>query len=128
MLERVKQVNESLPGMFLVEGLFFIIGAIVIIFAVPDNKLYCISGLSFGVLYAAFSSFHMSLVIRKVIYSNETGSKSYLLGYLIRLLVMVAVFLVLFLLHAGNPICALIGMFSMKVAAYIEPFTHKLIS
>lgn len=128
MLERIKQVNESLPGMFLVEGLYFIIGLIIILIAVPDNKAYCVSGLSFGVIYALFSSFHMSLVIRKVVYSNEQGSKSYILGYLIRLLVMIAIFLILFLLHAGNPICAIVGMFSMKVAAYFEPFTHKLLS
>lgn len=128
MLERIKQVNESLPGMILVEGLYFVIGAIIILIAVPDNKGYCVSGLSFGVFYAVFSSIHMSFVIRKVVYSNEQGSKSYILGYLIRLLVMIAVFLLLFLLHAGNPVCAIIGMFSMKVAAYIEPFTHKLLS
>ena len=128
MLERIKQVNESLPGMFLVEGIYFFVGVIIILCLVPGNKLYLISGFSFGVLYALFSSFHMSLVIRKVVYSNERGSKSYVLGYLVRLTAMIAVFLVLFLLHAGHPICAIVGMFSMKVAAYIEPFTHKLLS
>ncbi len=81
-----------------------------------------------GVVYSIFSSVHMSFRIRKIVYGHANESKTLLIGYFIRLAVMLVLFTVLYLFHIGDLLCALIGMFSMKVSAYLQPFTNKILS
>ena len=53
---------------------------------------------------------------------------TFILGYVIRLIVMLVMFTVLYVFDLGDLLFAILGMFSMKVAAYIQPFTDKLIN
>ena len=115
MLEKIKELNEALPEVLLVDLLYLVIGEIVILVCFSDI-LYA-TGFLAGVLYSVFSSFQMSFKIRKVVY---------LLGYFIRLAVMFILFAALYIFNLGNLVCALIGMFAMKVSAYLQPFTHRL--
>ena len=41
---------------------------------------------------------------------------------------MLVLFSVLYFLDIGDLLGAILGMFSMKVAAYLQPFTDKLIT
>lgn len=125
MIEKLKDINPSLPGMLLVELIYLVLGEIIVILFVPW-KLSCGIGLLAGVIYAFFSSIHLSLRIRKVVYGGANTTKTLVLGYLIRVLVMLIVFAVLYFFRIGNLVCAIIGMFSMKVAAYMGPFTDRL--
>ena len=68
MLKRIKDINEALPGMLLIECIYLVVAQIIIFIAVP-NKIMCAVGLLAGCLYAVFSSFHLSFTIRKVVYS-----------------------------------------------------------
>lgn len=92
------------------------------------NKQMCAVGFLMGVVYSIFSSVHMSFRIRKIVYGHANESKTLLIGYFIRLAVMLVLFTVLYLFHIGDLLCALIGMFSMKVSAYLQPFTNKILS
>ena len=56
------------------------------------------------------------------------GLITFILGYVIRLIVMLVMFTVLYVFDLGDLLFAILGMFSMKVAAYIQPFTDKLIN
>ncbi len=124
MLNKIKELNEALPGMMLLDFLYLCIGELVILLFIP-NMEYAV-GLLAGVLYAVFGSFQMSHQIRKVVYGRANARKTYLIGYFIRLAVMIIVFAILYIFHIGDLLCALIGMFSMKVSAYLQPLTHKL--
>jgi len=125
MIDRIKDINPSLPGMLLTEFIYLILGEVIILIFVP-NKLVCGIGLLAGVMYAMFSSFHLSFRIRRVVYGGDNTTKTLVLGYLIRVLVMIVLFAVLYFTGIGDLVCAIIGMFSMKVAAYLGPFTDKL--
>lgn len=125
MLKRIKEVNRALPGMIFIDLLYLVIGELIILAFVP-NKLLCMSGLFFGVVYSIFSSIHLGLRIRKVVYGGGETTKTLVLGYIIRFGVMIAVFALLYIFNIGDMVCAIIGMFSMKVAAYLAPFTDKL--
>ena len=116
-----------LPEVFLVDLLYLLAGELVIWFLVP-NKQMCAVGFLMGVVYSIFSSVHMSFRIRKIVYGHANESKTLLIGYFIRLAVMLVLFTVLYLFHIGDLLCALIGMFSMKVSAYLQPFTNKILS
>ena len=127
IIDRIKELNEVLPEVFLVDLLYLLAGELVIWFFVP-NKQMCAVGFLMGVIYSIFASVHMSLRIRKIVYGHANESKTMLIGYFIRLAVMLILFTVLYLLHIGDLLCALIGMFSMKVSAYLQPLTNKILS
>lgn len=59
--------------------------------------------------------------MRKVVYGKANPKKSYLLGYLLRLTVMIAIFAMLYLCDIGDLLAALVGMFIMKLSAYLQP-------
>lgn len=64
MLKRIKDINEALPGMLLIECIYLVVAQIIIFIAVP-NKIMCAVGLLAGVIYAVFSSFHFKLYYTK---------------------------------------------------------------
>ena len=121
MIEKIKDINPSIPGMLIVQLLYLIVGEALII-CIAKTPLKPAIGFVAGVAYAVFSTFHMSLRIRKVVYGGANTSITFILGYVIRLIVMLVMFTVLYVFDA------ILGMFSMKVAAYIQPFTDKLIN
>ena len=77
MLEKIKQLNEALPEVLLVDLLYLVIGEIIILIFFSDT-LYMI-GFLFGVVYAIFGSFQMSFKILKVVYVIAYARKTYLL-------------------------------------------------
>lgn len=126
-MNRIRELNEALPEIFLLDFLYLMIGEIIICVFIPDSGIYAVGFLT-GVFYSIFCSIHMSLRIRKIVFGHANESKTLLVGYLIRLTVMLVLFAVLYLLHIGDLLSALIGMFSMKVSAYLQPLTNKILT
>ena len=120
MLKRIKDINEALPGMLLIECIYLVVAQIIIFIAVP-NKIMCAVGLLAGCLYAVFSSFHLSFTIRKVVYGGHKQSSTLVFGYI----VMIILLALLYIFKAGDLLCAIIGMFSEKIAAYLSPLLDK---
>ena len=81
MLKRIKDINEALPGMLLIECIYLVVAQIIIFIAVP-NKIMCAVGLLVGVIYAVFSSFHLSFTIRKVVYGGHNDNTACIIVYL----------------------------------------------
>jgi hypothetical protein len=110
--------------MILVDMIYLLIGEIIILLFVPAKKM-CMIGFFAGVLYAVFASVQMSFRIRKIVFGRAPERKTTLIGYFIRLAVMLVMFAVLYIFKWGDLLCTIIGMFSMKVSAYLQPFTNK---
>lgn len=127
MTEKMKELNEALPDLLLFDLLYLILGETVILLFVPNPSVYA-AGFFAGVVYAVFCAFHMSFRIRKVVYGRANSSRTLVVGYLLRLAVMLVLFAVLYIFRIGDLLCALIGMFSMKVSAYMQPVTHRVLS
>lgn len=127
MIERLKELNETLPEILLLDFVYLILGEIIILCFVPHPGIYAVGFLA-GVAYAVFAILHMSFRIRRVVYGQAGASKTLVLGYMIRLAVMLGLFAVLYIFNIGDLLCALIGMFSMKVSAYLQPFTYRMLS
>ena len=72
MLKRIKDINEALPGMLLIECIYLVVAQIIIFIAVP-NKIMCAVGLLVGVIYAVFSSFHLSFNILPSLFTIPCG-------------------------------------------------------
>lgn len=127
MIEKLKGLNEALPGILFIDLMYLIIGEVIIIAFLPD-KLACAIGYLVGVLYAVFCIFHMSFHIRKVVYGGADSNKSMVASYGVRIAVLFLVVLLLYAFNIGNILAAIVGMFAMKISAYLQPYFQKIAS
>ncbi len=129
--QRLKALNEALPGMLVGIVAYLVIGELIILILLP-YKFFIAIGFFAGCVYSAFAIIHMSYVLEQVSYMSGDGhgaTGKTVLGYGLRLLIMAIIFAGLYFL-LGNEVVTLLaafaGIFSMKVAAYIWPITNKL--
>lgn len=127
MIGKLKELNEALPGVLIVDLVYMIIGEVIIMVLIPNPWIYAV-GFFAGILYAVFCVIHMSFRIRRVVYGKAEPRKSMIAGYFVRLAVMVALFAVLYVFNIGDLLSALIGMFAMKVSAYVQPMLDGITS
>ena len=80
MIEKIKEINPSIPGMLVVQSVYLIIGEALILL-IADTPMKLAIGFAAGVFYAAFATFHMSFRIRKVVYGGANTSATFVLGY-----------------------------------------------
>ena len=106
--------------------LYLILGEIIIFLVFSSPMLYAV-----GFWQACFMQvllLHMSYRIREVVYGKVNTTKVLLIGYFIRLAVMIMVFAALYYFNIGDLLAALVGMFAMKVSAYLQPITNRILS
>lgn len=127
IMNRIRELNDAIPGILLIDLIYLIIGELLILLFFPDKRMGVVGFLA-GIIYSVFATFHMSFRIRKIVFGHANTSKTLLIGYFIRFAVMLVLFVVLYLLNMGDLLCAIAGMFSMKVSAYLQPLTNKILS
>jgi len=120
--------NETLKELII--GILFmsIIFQSSIVWFVEDKIGYSV-GLWLGTAVAVFMAWHMWKTIDEVLDLSVGGAqkvmrKNTLLRYLVVTLALVA----LMITKMANPLAAFLGIMTLKVAAYLQPFTHKVIS
>lgn len=107
-------------------GIYGILGQLLIlIFA--KGKLYESVGFLAGLALAVVMIIHMAIAIENSVELEEEGALKYIRKtYIIRIVCLLVVFLLLFFLKLGDVVAALFGILSLKVSAYLQPFTHKV--
>lgn len=94
---------------------------------VSKNYLYNAIGLWTGIAVACFSAIHMKRSIEDALDFGEHQATKYVRGaYVKRMLITLVIMGVVVYFNVGNPIMLLIGVFPLKIAAYLQPFVHKL--
>lgn len=94
-----------------------------------ERKLSYTAGLWLGVLLAAFLAWHMWKTLDESLDLETAGAeKNMRKQSLIRYGIVIAALAVLMCSEAANPLAAFLGVMTLKVAAYLQPFTHKVIS
>ena len=84
-------------------------------------------GFWIGIVMSMLSALHMNFVLDRAFEGpEEEVTKKLTAGSVIRYFVVVLVFMAVALSGIGNPIATFIGLMALKVAAYIQPFTHKI--
>lgn len=127
MKNKLIQLNEALPLILVIDLIYLVLGEAFILFLLPmllntTVVWQYMTGFFAGVIYAVIGVFHMSFGIRKVVYGHANQTKTYIIGYVIRILIMIVIFAVLYIFNIGDLVAAVIGMFAMKVSAYLQPF------
>lgn len=93
---------------------------------VSDKAGYSI-GLWIGVLLALAAGTHMWWVLDRFLgYAGDAAVKIITRHNIIRYMVIVIVMALVMISGFANPLSAFLGLMGLKVAAYLQPFTHKI--
>lgn len=115
-------LQELLLGIILLGVAIQIVVAIIF-----KDYLYNAIGLWSGIAIACFTAIHMKRSIEDALDLGEQGATKYVrMAYLKRMLLSLVFMGIVIYFHLGNPITLLIGVFPLKVAAYLQPLLHKL--
>ena len=100
----------------------------IICIVVSKDYLYNAIGLWSGVAIACFMAIHMKRSIEDVLdLGEEGGVKRMRSTYLVRMTIVAIVMGVVIYFNLGNPITLLFGALTLKIAAYLQPYMHKLL-
>jgi len=123
----VTKPSNTLVELWIGNGVFALVALAAGIWF-PENKIAYVLGVLLGALISMYLGYHMERSIQRAL-SAEGGAErvmrfSTLVRYGMVLLVIIISVYVSFL----NPIGIFIGVMGLKVAAYLQPFTHKIMS
>lgn len=125
-MKKPGEINSSLPDLFAGILIFGALAEIIPVWFVNDKAGYTI-GLLIGIVTAMFVAWHMAWSLNRAFEFDEgTATKRLQKNSALRYGVQLIVLGLLIITEAGNPLSAFLGMWSLKVAAYTAPFTHKL--
>lgn len=132
MIKRVEsmnkffKINESLPDLLIGILIFGLFAEFLPVWFL-ERKLYYSVGLLIGLFVAAFSAWHMAYSIDNAVdYDEGTATKQMQEGSALRYGFWLILLGILMIFDFASPIAAFVGMISLKVSAYLAPFTHKL--
>lgn len=125
MIERIKKLNRAVVELWI--GIIFT--GLVFQFAgmwfAKDKSLYTIA-LWIGIVLALTTVVHMYRTLNRALDLGSGAQKAVTTANMVRYAVVVIVFLIVLLSGTLNPLITFLGIMSLKVAAYLQPFTHKL--
>lgn len=125
-MKKPEEINNSLPDLFTGILFFGALAELIPVWFVNDKAGYTI-GLLIGIVTAIFVAWQMAWSLDKAFdYDEETATKRLQKNSALRYGVQLVVLGILMVTGLGNPLSAFLGMWSLKVAAYAAPITHKL--
>ena len=125
MRKKLTQLSDVLPELWVGILLYGVLCEIVGLIFVEDRLFYSI-GLIAGVLCALFMATHMAWSLNGAMGLAEGDAvKKMQVHNIVRYLIVVVVFFFLLFTKLGNPLVAFLGVMGLKVAAYLQPVTHK---
>ena len=118
----LRRLNDALPDLVLGIIVYGVLAELIGVWFVTDKVRYS-TGLLIGISLAVGMAIHIAVVIRDAveIYGEHGARNRVIAKSLLRYVVVVIVFF-------GNLFSAFIGVLGLKIAAYLTPFTHKVIS
>ena len=92
-----------------------------------ENYLYNAIGLWAGIGVAIFMAIHLKRSIEDELDLGEEGAMKHArTAYATRTLITFVVLGVVIYFKLGNPITVVIGIFPLKLSAYLQPLIHKI--
>lgn len=119
-----KTFADLITGIVMSGLIFFV----ALWFAFPANRFYHESGLLIGVILAVVMAFYLRRSVQNAIDFGEYEAQRIIKsGALIRYGMVCIVLGILMIFPRANPLTAFLGVMTMKVSAYIQPFTNKVL-
>lgn len=125
----LKRINPVLPELILEVLLYGLIVQFTGVWFVEDKLRYS-TGLWIGIAVAVLMVINMAVVILDTVelMAEKRASRKNAIFSAIRYILVVVAFAVTGIFHLGNLITMFLGVMGLKVAAYLQPFTHKFIT
>jgi uncharacterized membrane protein YiaA len=129
MKAMLRRINDVLPELIFNILLYGVLVWMVGIWFAADKLRYS-TGLLIGIVTAVGMSVNMAIVIRDTVEQTiEKKAKSHAaLFSLLRYLVVVILFVIVVYFRLGSIVPMFLGVMGLKAAAYIQPFTHKILA
>ncbi len=125
MIERIRKINRALVEIWagiLFTGLVFQFSGM---WFAEERVLYTVA-LWIGVVLALITVVHMYRTLDRALDLGAGAQKVVLTANMVRYGCIVLVFVIVLWTGVLNPLITFLGLMSLKVAAYLQPFTHKL--
>lgn len=133
-----RKVNPTMIELIVGIVMFGIIGSAILCAlyagAIPiekffdDNIYQIIVGYIIGIIFSVSMIIHITASVERSLEMGEHGAlKHTRIMYIIRMVALVIVFAIVLIAEVGNVFSLLFGLLSLKLSAYIQPITHKLI-
>ena len=125
----LKRINNILPELILeiiIYGIFLQLSGMWLV----EDKIGYSIGLWLGIVVAIGMAIHMAIVILDsvdMVIEKKANIHSRVFS-LLRYLVVLLLFAIVLYFRIGNVLAMFIGVMGLKVAAYLQPFTHKLLT
>ena len=125
----IKQTNPKETLYELMTGILSsgILIWIVVIWLV-EKKMYFSIGLGIGIVLAILAACHMWWSLDRGMELGGGASKYLLSQNMVRYGVIIFSFGVICVADVGSPLAAFAGIMCLKWGAYLQPFTHKILS
>lgn len=124
MMNYLKKADRTLLEMHTGMLLYGIVCQVTGAFFAEDQLRYA-SSLWFGILFAVTASIHMARTLDRALTDSVSASKIITRGYVFRYLMVVVILAVISVTDVMNTLIVFLGYMSMKITAYLQPFTHK---
>lgn len=122
---KIRRVNPMLKSLVLGICVYAIIG-IILILLISQDKLYYLVGFGIGTFLALMMVINMNTTIEETVHMGEDeGYNRGRFMYAIRTVIVVVALVLLLITNIGNPILALVGLFSLKFSAYFQLLVVK---
>lgn len=108
---------------------YYSIGQVLIfIFANNRSKLSLSLGFIVGVLMSVAMVIHMTISLEQAMHIGENGGSQYLQKHTgIRLAIILIILIVIAATNVFNVLATFVGIMALKVSAYLQPLTHKVL-
>lgn len=125
MMNRLREINRALLELDL--GILFggMVCQLVGMWFARHRGLYT-AALWLGILLALLGAWHMYRTLDRALDLGDGAAKAVVAGGLLRYAVLCIILGIIMLTDVLNPLIVFLGYMMMKVAAYLQPFTHKL--
>lgn len=134
-----RKINPTMVELIIGILIFGIFGVIVFLglymASVPvegffdDSIFQIIIGFIIGIIFSLILIIHMTASVERALEMGEQGAlKHTRIMYIVRMAALIIVFAIMLLLGVGNVFALLFGLLSLKLSAYMQPITHKVIS
>ena len=125
----MNEAKRTLIDMYIGMGIYVAICEIIGMIIIRQERLFFSLGLVIGIMGAAFLSFHMYLTLSKALDMNGDGATKYVrTRSYVRLGIMVLLIVLGRYISRYCFIAVVIGIFGLKVSAYLQPLINKYIS
>lgn len=121
-------INQTGAELLIGNVIYYILGQIIIILF-AERKMYVSIGFFLGVVISTVMIIHMTISIEQAMSFNERGADKHVKKTTaIRMLLCMIVLIVIGISDVGDIIGTLFGVMALKVSAYLQPLTHKVLA